>query len=296
MTKSATNAPHLLDRMAGEGIDTSHLKPVGTRPAFDEYLAELWQRRHFIWVDSRKRVASKYSNSKLGRAWFILQPLLDVAFYGILFGLVLKVSRGMENYIAFVIIGTMMFRSSGMAFSSGAGAIQGAKPMIRAFSFPRAAIPVSLTTRAAVESIPTLLVVLVLIMAIPPHELPGWGWLLLPVIWLLQMALNLGIMFITSRLGQILPDAGYILGFISRFLMYGSGVIFPIDQFLKDHRTVLFILELNPLYQILTMYRLALMDNAMPTAFSWIVVLVWTVLLVVGGGWFFWRGEATYGR
>lgn len=286
---------HLLDLMAEEGIDTTHLSPVGVRPPLDDYLTELWQRRHFIWVDSRKRVASKYSNSKLGKAWFLLQPLLDAVFYWLIFGMVLGVSRGIDNFVAYIIIGILLFRATQRTLSAGVTSINGAHAMIRAFSFPRASIPLSLTLRNAVESWPMVAVVLVLIMLIPPHEYPSATWLLLPVFWVLQMLMNLGIALWTSRLGHMLPDAQYIMSFATRFLLYTSGVIFPIDRFF-DHYWVKTIVELNPIYQILHMYRQALMWETPPTAWSWIVCTGWACALVVSGAIFFWRGESTYGR
>lgn len=286
---------HLLDRMADEGIDTTHLIRVGTRPPLDEYLSQLWQRRHFMWADSRSRVATQYSNSRLGRLWFLLQPVLDSAFYWLVFGIILGVTRGVDNFVAYVVIGILMFRSSQRALVTGVTAISGASAMIRAFSFPRAAVPLSLVMREALESVPRLFMVLVIIMATPPHELPGTAWLFLPLVWAIQICLNIGLSLIAARIGHVFPDARYAMSFVSRLLLYSSGVIFPISAFVNN-RALSLVVELNPIYQILHMYRTVLMENSLPTLWSCLVVSSWSVFLVLAGLVFFWKGESTYGR
>ena len=62
------------------------------------------------------------------------------------------------------------------------------------------------------------------IIVVPPHELPSWAWLLMLPIFALQTLLNLGITFVTARIGYHFPDVSNLLGVVSRFLMYISGV------------------------------------------------------------------------
>src|SRR5699024_12334694 len=69
------------------------------------------------------------------------------------------------------------------------------------------------------------------------NEMPGWTWLLVVPIFALQMILNLGIAFLLARLGFVFPDASQVMGVVARFLMYGSGVIFPVEHYLKDRKS-----------------------------------------------------------
>src|SRR5699024_3037403 len=94
--------------------ETQGLEPIGEKATLREYLRELWQRRHFIWRESKNRVFNKSSNTFLGPVWLVFNPLLNAAFYWVIFGIVLGISRGMDNFVAFVIIGILSFR-----FSSG---------------------------------------------------------------------------------------------------------------------------------------------------------------------------------
>lgn len=281
--------------VVSEHGDLSHLRAVSGRPPLGQYLRQLWHRRHFIWWDSRGKVAASTLDDRLGGFWLVLRPLLDAVFYWLIFGLLLKMSRGMDNYIAFVIIGVFMFQNSSAAMNSGTRVIASSKSMIRAFQFPRASLPLATLVRDYLQRVPGIIVMFVIIMVIPPHELPTATWLLFPVILLLQAIMDFGLLLLFSRLGVALPDLAKAMSFVTRLLMYGSGVIFPIDRFL-NHPTLMAIINLNPIYVVLDMYRLVLIDGVVPPAHHWLVLSAWAFGLLIVGFIFFWRGEETYSR
>lgn len=296
MTREVKNASEVVRALKARGLDVEGLSPIGVRPTLFTYVRQLWERRHFIWFDSRQRAANQNAGNRLGNVWLFLKPLVDAAFYFVIFGVVLSGARGgIENFAAFVIIGILMFRSTSSAISGGAGTLRGARSMIRAFSFPRATIPISNMLQTAMTTVITMAIMCLAIIAIPPHVAPSLTWLWVIPIFLLQTALNLGITFFAARIGFHVPDMANVLSVVSRFLMYGSGVIFPIERFISNE-TALEIVTLNPLYRIIDMARTALMDGQVPDLESWLIVLAWTAVLLIGGFIFFWRGEASYGR
>lgn len=295
MANEVKSSSEVIRALGARGLDTNGLFPIGVRPPLGVYLRQLWSRRHFIWFDSRQRASTQNTNNRLGNVWLLLRPMMDAAFYYVIFGLVLKVDRGLENFPAFLIIGILMFRSTSGALSAGASVLRGSKAMIRAFNFPRAAVPISNVIQNALIAVYTMLVMAVSIIVIPEHALPQLSWLLLVPIFILQTALNLGITLITARVGFHFPDMTNLLNVLSRFLMYGSGVMFPLSHFVKNE-TALNLISLNPLYRILEMSRMVLIDGSVPGLDSWLIVLAWAAFLVVGGFIYFWRGEESYGR
>lgn len=290
--KSTSDVKRALE---AKGLDPSGLSRIGVRPPLGEYILQLWKRRHFIWYDAHHRASTQNSRMRLGNIWLILRPLVDASFYFIIFGLILNAQRGVANFPAFLLIGVLLYRSTATSIASGAGVLRNNKSMIRAFTFPRASIPIAAVIQATMTAVFTMMVMCVAIMAIPPHALPQITWIFLVPIFILQTLLNLGIMFITARIGFHVPDMANILGVLSRFLMYGSGVMFPITRFISDP-TLQEIVKLNPLYRIIDMMRTALIDGNVPDLQSWIIVLIWTVVILVGGFVFFWRAEESYGR
>lgn len=295
MTNDVRTFSELTRALGDRGQDPVDLAPIGVRPRFGDYLRQLWERRHFIWYDSRQRAATQESRSLLGNGWLVLRPMLDAAFYWLIFGVLIGVDRGVENFPAFIVIGILMFRSTAAAITSGTGSMRAGRPMIRAFSFPRAAIPISNVLQSGLTAVVTTTSMCLAIILIPPHAFPQATWPLMIPVFLLHMSMNLGITFITARIGFHLPDVANFMSVFSRILMYTSGVIFPIERFIDDP-TLRSIVTLNPLYRVIDMSRTVLIDGKVPELDSWLILLAWVAVLVVGGFLFFWRGEESYGR
>lgn len=275
--------------------ETQGLEPIGERATLREYFAELWQRRHFIWRESRNKVLNQTSNTFLGPFWLVINPLLLAAFYWVIFGIVLGISRGMDNFVAFIIIGILMFRFSSGIMNQGTKAIESSRSMIRAFSYPRAAIPISLVVRETLGQFIVMAVMVVMILAIPPHVSIDATWLLFPLVFLLHILINAGFAFFFSRLGYKMPDFAQAMSFITRILMYGSGVIFPVERFIQNE-LALTIVQANPIYMVLDAYRSILMENTVPAASTWWGLAAWALGLAVLGFWYFWKGEEEYAR
>ena len=318
VTKSGTPTPKRVRRILSDDderflrdIETTHLakdpsvedlfgesrglEPIGEKATLREYLKELWQRRHFIWRESKNKVFSKNANTFLGPVWLVFNPLLNAAFYWVIFGIVLGISRGMENFVAFVIIGILMFQFSSGVIGQSTKAIASSRSMIRAFSYPRAAIPISLVLREMLAQLIVIAVMLVMILAIPPRVTIDETWLLFPAVFVFHLAINLGIAFFFSRIGYKLPDFAQAMSFVTRLLMYGSGVIFPVERFVQ-HETALAIIKANPIYMLLDAYRSILMENTIPSSGTWWGLAAWSIGLLVIGFLYFWRGEEEYAR
>lgn len=294
MANDLMTTQRILEALEARGEKVETLSPVGVRPPLGQYIGRLWERRHFIWMDARHRVTNQNNRNRLGNVWLVLKPFLDAFMYWVVFALILGIDRGMENYTAYLIIGILMFRSTMGSISSGPAILSGGRAMIRAFSFPRSSLVVSAEMRSMFQMFYSVPVMLIAIMVLPNHESPEWTWLVLPAVFVLHQILNLGIAFIMARVGHILPDATQVMGFSARFLMYGSGVIFPVDRFL-DNELVSALIQINPIYHMLALYRGLLMDGVIPELGHWLNLAGWGVGLTVIGFVFFWQGEATYG-
>ncbi|WFP17768.1 ABC transporter permease [Citricoccus muralis] len=272
------------------------LHPVAGRPRLGIYLKQLWQRRHFIWLQSRSRVITGTDDSRLGSVWLVLRPILDAVFYWMIFGLLLRFDRGMSNYVAYVIIGVFMYQFTSYALTAGTRTITSSLALTRAFQFPRMALPVADLVYDTMQRMLAVAVMFMIIMIIPPHELPEWSWLLFPAVLALQLILSFGFMLILARLSTHLPDISRIMQFVTRFLMYGSGVIFPITRVTQNYPALEAIIELNPIYVFLVMYREILIDGVVPATEHWIMLSIWAGVTFIIGFFVFWLGEESYGR
>ncbi|MEO5983781.1 MAG: ABC transporter permease [Pedococcus sp.] len=278
-----------------EVVDISRLKPVGQRPPLGTYVHQLWKRRYFIWADSRARAFSGNRDTLLGRFWLVGKPVLDGLTYFLIFGLLLGTARGIDNYIGFLLIGVFMFSFTAGSLTAGATVMSAGKNLIRAFSFPRASIPLALAVRQAITMGPVVMAMLVMIAVIPPHARFTWLWALFPLVFLLQLSFNTGVILYAARLMSALPDLRMVIGFASRFWMYGSGVMYSIDRWVT-HPKALAAMELNPAFCVLEISRDLLLYGTMPDLKLWLTLTAWAVFTPVLGFLYFWHGEEEYGR
>ncbi|GAB3075623.1 ABC transporter permease [Pedococcus soli] len=284
-----------VDDVQLEVVDISRLKPVGQRGSLASYLHQLWRRRYFIWADSRARAFSGNRDTLLGRFWLVGKPVLDGLTYFFIFGVLFGSSKAIPNYIGFLLIGVFMFSFTSGALNQGATVMLAGKNLIRAFSFPRVSIPLALALRQAISMMPVVGAMLVMIAVIPPHAKFTWLWALFPLVFLMQLSFNTGLILYTARLTSALPDLRMVIGVLSRFWMYGSGVMFSMERWIT-HPHVLAALELNPVFCVLEITRDLLLYGVMPDAKLWLTLVAWSLVTPVLGFLYFWQGEEEYGR
>jgi len=277
-----------------ESVDRTLLQPVSGRPPLSDYLGHVWQRRHFIWADARAHVLGGTSGNLLGTAWLVINPVLDGAVYYVIFALLLRANRGIDNFLGYLIIGVFLFQFTTQCLTQGARSVVAGRQLIRSFAFPRAALPVAAVVRQTISFVPVLLVMVTLIAAIPPVEPVTWRWVLVPGALALQMMLNLGLALLAARAVSAFPDLTHLISVFTRFWLYGSAVFFSYERFI-DHPVLLEVVQLNPMFIVLDITRDSLLYGVTPSAQSWRVLAAWSVALLVAGTVYFWRGEESYG-
>lgn len=270
------------------------------RPTLTAYLTQLWERRQFVLAYASARTTSAYSASRLGQLWQVITPLLQAGVYFLIFGWLLQMSRGIEDYPAFLVTGVFVFTFMQRSMNNGAKSISGNLQLIRALHFPRAVLPLSFVL---VEFQQLMISMVVLFAFIAVVGVPiTWMWLLVVPAMVLQMLFNIGLSLLMARIGAGASDINQLLPFITRIWFYTSGVFYSITRF-TDHAPewVQTILTLNPGAAFLDLYRGVLIDSHEPLEMPWglnvwQVTSAWAVLLLVGGFVFFWLREERYGR
>ena len=271
------------------------LQRAGARLPIDEYTKRLWNRRWFVAAYSSASNSVGYERNFLGQAWQVLTPVLNIAFYYVIFGLLLHTNRGIPNFIAFLAVGVFVFAFCTESLTSGARSITSNLGLVRALPFPRAVLPVS-TTLVALLKLLYSLVVLVPILLISGEPIT-LRWLLLVPTLALQSLFCIGLAFAVARIGALVPDFTQVLPFVTRVWMYMSGVMFSIATFSKGHPGwVRIVLDYNPGSVFLELARSALLVGNTATSTTWLMGVAWAVGPLMVSYLYFWRGEEQYGN
>jgi teichoic acid transport system permease protein len=272
------------------------LRPLNTVMPARQYLAAMWARRDFAVALPVEEVRSTHQDTLLGNLWHLANPMLSVAVYYLVFGVMLDVSRGIDNYILFLMVGVFTFNLTSRTVLGGASSISNNQGLMRSIRFPRALLPFSVVISRLLTFSFELAVLAVV--ALATGEGIALRWLLLPAIVLLHSGLNLGGAFIAARLNDSFRDVQQLIPFFFRLLMYLSGVMFPLETFLTSDRagSVLpTLIRLNPLIGIIDMYRYVFLGLPVYDG-DLIKGLAGSVVVLIFGFWYFRSAESQYGR
>jgi teichoic acid transport system permease protein len=280
---------------AGELAARYGLASISARPGLRAYLSQVWARRHFLVAFSNARMVSLYSRTRLGQLWQLLTPLLNAGVYLLLFGVLLNTSRGVDNFVAFLVIGVFIFNFTQRAVRQGADSVSSNLGLLRALHFPRATLPLAYTLTELQQFFGALVVMTTVVLL--TGEPITWSWLLVPVAVALQSVFNAGAALIAARVVAQAPDVNKVLPFFLRTWLYMSGVFYSIqvhaDRFPHWLQVVL---EVNPGAVYIDLVRTALLSEHEPLPYSWPLAVVWAAVALVAGFVFFWRAETRYGR
>jgi teichoic acid transport system permease protein len=308
-----------------------NLRPSAALPGVFAYAGQLWARRHFIMGFATARNVAMYTEARLGQLWQVLTPLLNAAVYYLIFGKILDTSRGVPNYIAFLITGIFVWNFTQRSFITASRVMPDSLPLIRALPFPRGCLPIGYVIIELQQLMMSMVILTAIVLA--TGEPITWYWLLAIPALGLQAVFNAGMALFLARLGAGADDFGQLMPFLVRTWMYTSGVMFSIQTIstLKKHPTLTYLLQINPAAVFISLVRNAILRSqreswpgsqpynaAKCTLYHtdktpylklsaychgtvtmnelWLWGIGWAILALVAGFVFFWQAETRYGR
>ncbi|WP_428119074.1 ABC transporter permease [Candidatus Poriferisodalis sp.] len=278
----------------GAGAGDAAVRPLidlTSRPSTLSYLREAWRRREFAIVVPAQDLRAQNMDTTLGQLWHLVNPALLVGVYFLVFGVIIDTRRGVDNFLAFLIIGVVLFHLTQRVTLEAAGSITQNLGLIRSIQFPRILLPAASVNGQTAAFVPALVLALLAVLA--TGELPTLRWLVLPAVLVAQFAFNFGAALLVARIGTTMRDLRQILPHLFRLLFYGSGVIFSVDAFVEStawRRAF----ALNPIYDVITCARWCLLGEPVDL---WAVagLVLWCIVMPALGFVVFHRSEQRLG-
>lgn len=274
-------------------IDRTGLSTLDARPSFIDYLRQLYGRKDYILADAKARAFQGNRDYILGAAWVVLEPLMNAAMYGLLFGFLFSTSRGIDNYIGYLILGITYFSHLNRCLLGGPGLVRANRAMLSSFHFPKASIVFSQSQFRLYDFLPSAIVGVIFALCAQWQKPISWTIVLLPFLVLMLHVFGIGLMLISARICAFVPDFRVALNFLSRFWLYGSGIFFSAERFI-NHPLVYNAITINPAYQFLKAIRDVTIYSSVPPATTWAMLLAWTIGTFTVGLIYFWEAEERY--
>ncbi len=230
----------------------------------------------------------RYRGSVLGFAWSLLNPLLMMLVFTLVFQ-VLAGNPSIDRYPFFLMAALVPWLFTQHALTAAMRSVTSNAQLIKKVYFPRELLPVSAVLASFVNFVLAFGVFWVIGLAFGVGS--SRAMLFVPVIMLLQLALVLGIGLILAALNVFFRDTEHLVevGLLAWFFLtpvfYAMSVV-PNHTFLglDVHR---WVFTLNPMATLVTDYRYASMWGFLPIRHTLVTVVIAAV--AVGAGWWMFR-------
>lgn len=278
---------------APTGPPAASLRDARESERLQGYLQGIWRRRGYIWYVSKSELRSRQIGSVLGNLWHLLNPILQIAIYFLFFGLILETRRGVDNFLGYLAIGVFTYTFTQKAVQAGARSLIKYQGLIQIVAFPRATLPLTTTLTESLATLPAYVVMI--LVTLGTGEPVALAWVVLVPVFALQVMFTAGCSLVAARATSHLPDVQQILPFVFRLGFYASGVLFNINAYLEDSPYQSWLV-LNPVYCYIELNRAALLDNHGVDPAAALSAIVWAVVMLLAGFWWFRRAEDSYGE
>jgi len=270
---SGNHSVHLIDEIQVPDEPVVTIRPKSKWVALD--LFDIWKYRELLYFLTWRDVKVRYKQTFLGASWVVIQPLLTMAIFTLLFGRLIGMPSDGIPYPLFVFAGLLPWTFVSSSISRSGNSLVTNSNLITKVYFPRMIIPGSSVLGGLVD-LAVSFVFLVILMVY--YRTPLTSHIaMLPVLVLMTALFTIGFGMWSSALNVKYRDMGYALPFMVQLWMFVTPIFYP-TSFV--HSRLAWILKLNPLTGIVEGYRASLFGLSFDWGSIAISAVSTTVLLI----------------
>lgn len=276
--------------LEGAATPDRHLVVIEpTRNLFDLELRELWAYRELVFFMVLRDVSTRYKQTALGVGWALLQPLLTMVIFTLVFSHVARIPTPGVVYPLFAFTALVPWSYFAQAVSrTGFGLVRDSSLISKVY-FPRLIIPLAATITPLVDLALAFLMLAALMTWF--HVAPGFEVFLLPIFVVMAFAAAAGIGLWLSALNVRYRDVAHVIPFVVQIGMFASPVAYS-AQLVPQQWQLLY--ALNPMVCVIEGFRWTLLGTAPPTPEMIGMGLLTIALLLPSGLLYFRATERTF--
>ena len=249
-------------------------------------LREVWNYRDLCSLFIKRNITTQFKQTIFGPLWYIIQPVMTVVIYMVVFGGIAKISTDGLPQPLFYLSGICLWQYFSDCLTKTSSTFIDNASIFGKVYFPRLVIPlanvISNLLRFCVQFGLFLIVYAIYQIWIIPGEIhTNWYILLLPLLVAILAGLALGFGILFSSLTTKYRDISLLLEYFVRLWMFATPVIYPLSTI--DNEKLRFVMSLNPLTGIVEAFKYAMLGEGQ---FSWAMLAYsfgfMVVLLTIG--------------
>ena len=230
-----------------------------------------------VWRD----IKVLYAQTILGFSWAILQPVVQIVIFTIVFGKVARVATDGIPYVLFSTVAIIPWTYMSQAMTQSSQSLVSGQHMLGKVYFPRLIFPLTSVLAKLVDFGISMLIVLAA--ALYYRVVPTWNVLLFPIFVVLMASIAAGVGMWLSAMAIRFRDVKHAMPFAVRMLMYTAPIVYSASSIPEKWR---FVYSLNPIVAVIEGFRACLLGTPMPWAYIWPGMITAAVLLITGALYF----------
>lgn len=268
------------------------LQPVEIRPShglFDLELPTVWRHRELLYILIVRDLKVLYRQAALGVAWAIIQPVLAVLIFTVIFGYFARMPSDGLPYAVFAFAGLLPWTYFSESTRRGGLGLVNEADLVRKIYFPRLIIPLAAVTAPLVDFLITFVVLLLVLVW---YDIaPTWQMLLVPPLMAVALLLALAMSLWLGPINVRFRDIKHTLPFLLQIWMYASPIVYPLSMIPERWQ---WLYSLNPMVGVIEGFRWAVLGKGNLDLQALGLSLGLICLLLVSGLVFFRKMERTF--
>jgi lipopolysaccharide transport system permease protein len=252
-------------------------------------LRELWRYREMLFFFTWRDIKVRYRQTVLGAAWAVLQPVLTMIIFSVIFGELARLPSQGIPYPVFTYTALLPWQLFAFALTSSSNSLITNQQLITKVYFPRLIIPLSSVIAGLMDFLIAFGVLL--LMMLYYGITPTTAMWLLPLFLLLALASATGVGLWLSALNVEYRDIRYVVPFLTTFWMYATPIAYSSELIPEQWR---WVFSLNPMTGVVEGFRWALLGKSALDVPSLLVSAAAVGVIFVTGLYYFKRMETGF--
>jgi ABC-2 type transport system permease protein len=252
-------------------------------------LRDLLAYRTFIFNMVLKDLKLRYQASILGFLWSMMNPLLMLVVYSIVFSRVMRVPTE-GNYTFFLFSGLMPWTFFSGALVASTDSVVGSAGLIRKVQFPHETLPVATVLFFFAQLGLALLVVVPGLVLITGATMTAVAWLAVPLL-LLQLLFTIGVALGLAALTTVFRDITHLTDVVLMVMFWATPIVYPAKMAPEGLQAWF---RFSPVSGFIESYQALIVRHRLPDAGALAMLVVWTVVALVAGRALFRRLSPTF--
>jgi lipopolysaccharide transport system permease protein len=221
--------------------------------------AEVWEHRELLHTLVGREIKLRYKQTAIGVSWVLLQPLVTMLIFTVIFGGLAKMPSDGVWYPVFALTALLPWTYFSQAVTRSGGALVSNANLVSKIYFPRILLPLSTVIAPLVDFVLSLVLLFgLLVYAGIPLT---WKLATLPIFILIAMISALGVSLVVSATNVKYRDVGHAIPFVMQIWMFVSPIVYPVSLVPEKWR---FLYGLNPMAGVIEGFRWAVLGQTAP--------------------------------